>query len=106
MQKDALFRMASNSKAVTAAGILALVADGVLELDDPVSMYLPAFMAEKSRRITIRQLLTHTSGLRIEPLFLKPLLEKSPEFPDAPNLLSEVSRFAQIGAVVLSLIHI
>ena len=100
MQEDALFRMASNSKAVTAAGILALVADGVLELDDPVSLYLPAFMAEKSRRITIRQLLTHTSGLRIEPLFLKPLLKKSPAFPDAPNLLLEVSRFAQIGAVV------
>ena len=100
MQKDALFRMASNSKAITAAGILALVANGLLELDDPVSMYLPAFAAEKSKRITIRQLLTHTSGLRIEPLFLKPLLQKSPQFPDAPNLLSEVSRFAQIGAAV------
>ena len=66
MQKDALFRMASNSKAITAAGILALVADGMLQLDDPVHMYLPAFAAEKSKRITIRQLLTHTSGLRIE----------------------------------------
>ena len=100
MQKDALFRMASNSKAITAAGILALVADGMLQLDDPVHMYLPAFAAEKSKRITIRQLLTHTSGLRIEPLFLKPLLEKSPQLPDAPNLLLEVSRFAQIGATV------
>ena len=100
MQKDALFRMASNSKAITAAGILALVADGMLQLDDPVHMYLPAFAAEKSKRITIRQLLTHTSGLRIEPLFLKPLLEKSPQLPDAPNLLLEISRFAQIGATV------
>ncbi|MEM7474972.1 MAG: serine hydrolase domain-containing protein, partial [Planctomycetota bacterium] len=41
MQKDALFRMASNSKAITAAGILTLVEDGKLELDEPVGKYLP-----------------------------------------------------------------
>ena len=100
LQKDALFRMASNSKPVTAAGILALVAEGLLDLDDPVSEFLPAFASPKAKRITIRQLLTHTSGLRIEPIFLTPLLEKSPEFPSAPSLLLEVDRFAQIGAAV------
>ncbi|MGZ0173428.1 MAG: glycerophosphodiester phosphodiesterase family protein [Planctomycetales bacterium] len=40
MKKNSLFRMASNSKAITAAGILALVQDGLVELDHPVSRYM------------------------------------------------------------------
>ncbi|MCP4171178.1 MAG: serine hydrolase, partial [Fuerstiella sp.] len=100
MRKDGLFRMASNSKAVTAAGILLLVQDGRLQLDDPVRSYLPEFETEKSRDITIRQLLTHTSGMRIGSLFLEPLMKRTDEHPAAPTLLLEVGRFGAIGAEV------
>ena len=100
MQKDGLFRMASNSKAVTAAGILLLVQDGKLNLDDPVADYFSEFETEESRDITIRQLLTHTSGLRIDSLFLEPLMKPTDKHPAAPTLLLEVGRFGAIGAEV------
>ena len=100
LRKDALFRMASNSKAVTAAGILLLVQDGKMQLDDPVASYFSEFATEDSRNITIRQLLTHTSGLRIDSLFLEPLMKPTNEHPAAPSLLLEVGRFGAIGAEV------
>ncbi len=100
MQPDGLFRMASNSKALTAAGILLLVQDGKLRLDDPVYSVLSEFETEKSGDITIRQLLTHTSGMRIKSLFLDPLMKPTDEHPEAPTLLLEVGRFGAIGAEV------
>jgi uncharacterized protein (TIGR03437 family) len=54
--------IASASKWLAGATILRLVDAGYIGLDDPVSMYLPYFRDEKAG-ITIRQLLTHTSGL-------------------------------------------
>lgn len=97
MQRDTLFRMASNTKAVVATGVLMLVQDGCLSLDEPVGAYLPAFDNDKCRHMTVRHLLTHTSGLRIKTLFLEPLMQPSPGFPNAPNLQREVNRFAEIG---------
>ncbi len=82
MQKDALFRLASTSKPVTAAAILILLEEGKLRLTDLVAKYIPEFVGSKvavapaqagsaepfqtvasSRGITIQDLLTHTSGL-------------------------------------------
>lgn len=97
MRKDTLFHVASNTKPVVAAAVLQLVEDGKLGLDDEVRQYLPAFDNEKSKAITVRQLLTHTSGLRIPGVFAKPLLEKSAEHPDAPSLRAEVDRFGATG---------
>lgn len=97
MATDSLFRMASNSKALTAAGIMRLVDEERLGLDDPVGKWLPAFDNESWSGVTLRHLLTHTSGSRIKPLFLRPLLTKSAEHPQAPDLLLEVSRFADIA---------
>ena len=94
MRTDSLFRMASNSKAVTATGIMLLVEDGKLDLDAPVGAYLPAFDNAAWRAVTLRHLLTHTSGVRIQSLFLRPLLQKTEEHPNAPDLLREVDRFA------------
>jgi CubicO group peptidase (beta-lactamase class C family) len=54
--------IASASKWLTAATILSLVDDGTLELDAPVSRYLPRFTGVKGT-ITLRQMLSHTSGL-------------------------------------------
>lgn len=56
------FRLASLSKAFTAAAVELLVRDGKLRYDEPLSDVFPAFPAY-GRAITIRQLLTHTSGL-------------------------------------------
>lgn len=57
-----LLPIASASKWLAGAAILSLVDDGLLDLDDPVGLYLPYFREEKAE-ITVRQLLTHTSGL-------------------------------------------
>lgn len=78
MEVDSLFWIASQTKPITAAAILILRDEGKLDLDDPVEKYLPEFegikleIKEKNgeverrdpvRKFTIRDLLTHTSGL-------------------------------------------
>ena len=80
LRTDHLFRLASQTKAVTSVGVLMLYEEGKLLLDDAVSKYLPEFKNVKvldkfnasdttyttvnaKRQITIRDLLTHTSGI-------------------------------------------
>jgi methyl acetate hydrolase len=80
MAKDTIFRIASMTKAVTSVGVMQLVEQGKLGLDDDVSKYLPrlkspqvfstvdeqagTYLTQPAKRpITIRQLLTHTSGV-------------------------------------------
>ena len=80
LQKEAIFRIASQTKAITAVAIMQLYEDGKFLLDDAVSKYIPAFAKQQvldkfnaadttyttvkaKRDITFRDLLTHTSGL-------------------------------------------
>ncbi len=56
------YRLASVSKQFTAAAILLLAQDGKLGLDDPVRRWLPS-LPHAADAITLRHLLTHTSGL-------------------------------------------
>ncbi|HEY9467513.1 MAG TPA: serine hydrolase domain-containing protein [Vicinamibacterales bacterium] len=80
MAKDTIFRIASMTKAVTSVGVMQLVEQGKLGLDDDVSKYLPrlknpqvfskvdekagTYLTQPAKRpITIRELLTHTSGV-------------------------------------------
>jgi CubicO group peptidase (beta-lactamase class C family) len=80
LQKDAIFRIASQTKAITSVAIMMLFEEGKLLLDDPVSKYIPSYKGQAvidkynaadttyttvpaKRDITIRDLLTHTSGL-------------------------------------------
>lgn len=78
MAKDSLFWIASMTKPVTALGVMMLVEEGKLGLDDPVSKHLPEFrnqmlikektaeqtvLVRPQREVTIKDLLTHTSGL-------------------------------------------
>ena len=88
METDTLFRIASMTKAVTSVAAMQLYESGELMLNDPVSRYLPAFgemqvltrasdggeatLESLRRPITIRHLLTHTSGLSYR--FLAPPL--------------------------------
>jgi CubicO group peptidase (beta-lactamase class C family) len=60
---DTLFQSGSTGKMFTAAGILLLAQDGKLNLDDRLAMYYPDAPAAW-HRISIRQLLTHTSGIK------------------------------------------
>ena len=79
MKTDAIFRIASMTKPITSAAIMMLWEQGKLGLDDPVSKYIPEFANPKvlvsvdplktepaKQEITIRHLLTHTSGLGYE----------------------------------------
>ncbi len=101
LAKDAMFRMASNTKPVVATGISILVEEGKLNYRDLVRRHIAAFDNYRSGAITIHHLLTHTSGFRIEPIFFDPLMQKSPEHPDAPSLQLEVARFGEVGATEL-----
>ena len=60
---DTIFEAGSVSKQFTAAAVLLLAGDGKLSLDDPVRKYLPE-LPDYGTPVTIRQMLTHTSGLR------------------------------------------
>ena len=64
MTVDCLFDIASLTKVIGTATSIMLLADrGLLKVDDPVGKYIPAFNSSDKRSITIRHLLTHTSGL-------------------------------------------
>jgi SSS family transporter len=64
MTEDTIFDMASLSKClVTATAIMQLYETGKLQFDDPVAKYLPEFAANGKEKVTIRELLTHYSGL-------------------------------------------
>ena len=81
MTIDTIFRIASQSKAITSVAVLSLVEEGKIGVGDPVSRYIPAFATTKvavargdgeagsvdivpaKRPITIRDLLTHTAGI-------------------------------------------
>ena len=97
MEKDTLFRMASMTKPIISTGILILAERGKLDLNDPVYKYIPSFGKGLARKITIRQLLNHTSGFRFKSIYLFPLIERSEKYPNAPNLQIEVARFGEVG---------
>lgn len=79
LKKDDIFRLASQSKAITATAIMMLWEQGKFRLDDPISKFIPEFKKPKvldslfdngtystkeaASDITIRHLLTHTSGI-------------------------------------------
>lgn len=79
MEKDDIFRIASMTKALTSVAVMILYEDGEFLLDDPVSKYIPEFKDPEiltktyedgtyeskpaKHEITIRHLLTHTSGI-------------------------------------------
>ena len=68
LKLNSRIEIASSSKWLSAAVILSLVDDDLINLDDPISKYIKAFNGDKGR-ITIRQLLSHTAGLPITTLY-------------------------------------
>ncbi len=64
MTEDTIFDLASLTKSVaTAPAIMLLIERGQVHLDDPAQHYLPEFHGDGREAITVRHLLTHTSGL-------------------------------------------
>lgn len=74
MQEDALFRMYSMTKVITGVAVMTLYEEGKFQLDDPIAKYLPEFenmevyvsdteRVPANRPITVKHLLTHTSGI-------------------------------------------
>jgi CubicO group peptidase (beta-lactamase class C family) len=67
MTVDTIFDLASLTKVVaTTTAIMQLSDGGLLHLNDPVSKYWPEFGQNGKATLTLRQLLTHTSGLRVQ----------------------------------------
>jgi uncharacterized protein YbbC (DUF1343 family)/CubicO group peptidase (beta-lactamase class C family) len=65
MTEDTIFDLASLTKVVaTTTAVMQLVEEGKIRLQDPVSEYWPEFQANGKDKITVRELLTHYSGLR------------------------------------------
>ncbi|MEW5978371.1 MAG: serine hydrolase domain-containing protein [Acidobacteriota bacterium] len=62
-QADSVFLVASITKPVTAIALMRLVQQERVRLEDPVQKYLPEFKGGQRDQVTIRQLLSHTSGL-------------------------------------------
>jgi CubicO group peptidase (beta-lactamase class C family) len=94
---DTNFRLASVTKQFTAAAILLLAQDGKLSLDDPVRTWLPSLPASDDA-ITLRHLLTHSSGLidyedlmapdateQVHDIDVLHLLEREPRLYFAPG---------------------
>jgi CubicO group peptidase (beta-lactamase class C family) len=84
MRTDNIFRLASQTKAITSVAVMMLYEEGKFLLDDPVSRYIPEFAKQQvldsfiakdssyttipaKSEVTIRQLLTHTSGIDYGP---------------------------------------
>lgn len=93
MQEDSIFWIASMSKAMTAAALMVLVDEGKVNIEDPVEKYLPEFkgqmvVAEKAadhmllkkpvHPITVKNVLSHTSGLPFKSALEQPTLDLFP----------------------------
>lgn len=93
MPTDSLFWIASQSKPITTAALMLLVDEGKVNVDDPVEKYLPEFqgqmvVAEKQsdrvvlqkpkHPITVRNVMSHTSGLPFKSAIEEPTLDRYP----------------------------
>ncbi|MCX6592819.1 MAG: serine hydrolase [Acidobacteria bacterium] len=69
MAKDSIFQIMSMTKPVVGVAIMMLAEEGLLSVTDPVEKHLPEYKGQKggTRPITIRDLMTHTSGMPTQP---------------------------------------
>ena len=116
MQENAIFRIASQTKAIISVAVLQLVEQGKIHLEDPIEMYFPEFSSQKvyvkqtdtlllvdrKRSITIRDLLTHQSGISsvdeypyLQKEFVKFGLGNS-GFEQYPSLSAEIAQIAKM----------
>jgi uncharacterized protein YbbC (DUF1343 family) len=111
MTADTIFDIASLTKVVaTSTAVMQLVEKGELNLNDPVAKYWPEFKANGKEQITVRDLLTHYSGLR-PALDSKPkwsgydtalhmIEEEKPLFPPGTGFIYSDINFIILGELV------
>jgi CubicO group peptidase (beta-lactamase class C family) len=122
MEKDDIFRIASMTKALTSVAVMMLYEEGRFLLDDPVSKYIPEFKNPQvlvklnpdltyvarpaSKEITIRNLLTHTSGIGYPfiPSDVAALYNKN-NIPDGIFITDAVLKTAIPALARLPLLH-
>ena len=111
MTVDTIFDIASLTKVVaTSTAVMQLAENGKLDIDDPVIKYWPEFGVNGKEGITVRQLLTHYSGLRADlPLkpewsgyetALKMIIAEKPEYPPGTNFEYSDINFQILGELV------
>ena len=109
MQFGTIFRIASMTKPLTSTALMMLIEQGRLELDDPVSRYLPEFATTPvfagegktvplERPLTVRDMLTHTSGYTSGQFGNTPLhkLYRASDLDQATDLADFVTRLARL----------
>ncbi len=111
MTVDTIFDLASLTKCIaTATSVMKLVQEGKVRLNDPVTAYLPEFAKNGKSDITVRELLTHFSGLT-EDLDLKTewkgrdtayqmVMDQKPAFPPGSRFLYSDINFETLGFIV------
>jgi len=111
MTEDTIFDIASLTKVVaTSTAVMQLVEQGKLKLEAPVSRYWPAFKAHGKGGITVRQLLTHYSGLRPDldcrkawsgyKKAMKLIIAEKPVSPPGRNYIYSDINFEVLGELV------
>lgn len=112
--QDSIFLVASITKPVIATAILMLVERGLIVLGDRVEEYVPEFRGKKKRGITVRHLLTHTSGLpdmlpnnrelrEVQSPFSKfisEICDVTPDFPPGRGLQYQSMGIAMLGEII------
>lgn len=61
---ESVYRIGSVSKPISAVAVMQLVEQGAVSLDEPIQKYVPDFPEKRPHKITLRHILTHTSGIR------------------------------------------
>ncbi|OLF15858.1 serine hydrolase [Actinophytocola xanthii] len=87
MRRNTIFDMASVSKLFTSLVVMQLVEAGQVDLEAPVSTYLPEFGVNGKESITVAQLLTHTSGL----VSWIPLWSRYPDIPSRIQAVMDIA---------------
>ena len=111
MTVDTIFDMASLTKCLaTATSIMQLIEEGRVRLNDPVSTYLPDFAQNGKQDITVRELLTHYSGLRPDLDLKEPwhgrdtayqmAMHESPANPPGSRFVYSDINFETLGFIV------
>ncbi len=98
---ETVFRIASISKSITAVALMQTIQQGRASLDDPIQQYVPEFPEKPQGPVTLRHLLTHTSGIRhyapgefLQTRHYPSLVEAIGIFRDDPLLFPPGERFS------------
>jgi uncharacterized protein YbbC (DUF1343 family)/CubicO group peptidase (beta-lactamase class C family) len=112
MTEDTVFDLASLTKPVaTTTAVMQLAEQGLINIDDPVYRYWPSFKANGKQNITVRQLLTHYSGLKpdlsMRPAWtgykaaIRKIISERPVLPPGSGYIYSDINFEALGELVV-----